>query len=110
MLSIPLAGGGTLQVSNPDLEQAVLVAHAQQLARTEGFEKAMSVVYRVGGEPDPSRPWNGLLTDRLDISEKTARTLITEGKIGYSLVGEKKGYRVTERQVRAFLGELPEAA
>jgi len=106
MLTIPLAGGGTLEVSSPDLESSLLHTHATELARTEAFEKVMSVVYRVGGEPDPTRPWNGLLTERLDISEKTARTLVTEGRIGYTLAGEKKGYRISERQVRIFLGEL----
>lgn len=110
MLEIPLAGGGSLKVSNPELEKEVLLTHAAELARTEGFEKAMSVVYRVGGEPDPTRPWNDLLTERLDASEKTVRMLITEGKIGYYLVGEKKGYRVIERQVRIFLSELSQAA
>lgn len=110
MFLLPLAGGGTLEVSNPELEEKAILLHSAEMARVEGFEKAMSVVYRIGGEPDPRRPWNGLLTDRLDCSEKSARLLITEGKIGYSLVGEKKGYRVTERQVRIFLGELSEAA
>ena len=105
MLTLPLAGGGTLEVSNPDLERDLLVAHAQELARREAEQAALSVLYRVSGEEDPTRPWNGLLTYRLDISEKTARALITEGRIGYSLVGGKKGYRVSEAQVRAFLGE-----
>jgi hypothetical protein len=101
MLRIPLAGGGALEISNPELEGQVLVAHAEKLAEAEAVQKALAVVYRIDGEPDDTLPYGGLLTRRLQISERTARQLLTDGKLGYVCAG-KKAYRVSERHVRAF--------
>jgi len=105
MLTIPLAGGGTLEVSNPDLEREVLLTHTSEKARHDAFEQAMSVVYRIDGEPDDTRPYGGLLTRRLDISPRTAYQLLTDGKLAFTCAG-KKNYRISERAVREFLGDL----
>lgn len=110
MLRIPLAGGGALEISNPELEERVLVAHAEALGQREAQERALAVVYRISGQPDESLPYGGLLTRRLQLSERSARQLLVDGKLGYVCIGEEKGYRVTERHVRVFLGELPKAA
>ncbi|RZJ86274.1 MAG: hypothetical protein EOO60_13640 [Hymenobacter sp.] len=70
----------------------------------EAEQTALSTIYRLSGEPDESRPHGGLLTRRLDISERTARALITEGRLKYSCLG-LKGYRVSELAVRQLLGD-----
>jgi hypothetical protein len=78
-------------------------AQAAKLA-AEAEQAALSTVYRLSGEPDESRPYGGLLTRRLDISERTARALITEGRIKYTCLG-LKAYRVSELAVRQMLGD-----
>jgi hypothetical protein len=78
-------------------------------AEAKERELALSVVYRVGGKPDPARPWNGLLTERLDISYRSACDLITEGRIRYACCG-KKNYRVTELAVREYLQDFKQTA
>jgi hypothetical protein len=86
---------------------ARLLEHEQRARLTaEAEQSALSVVYRLSGEPDPSRPYGGLLTARLDISLSTAYALITEGKLRYTCAG-KKNYRVSELAVREFLGDAP---
>ena len=84
-----------------------LLEHAQaaKLA-AEAEQAALSTIYRLSGAPDESRPYGGLLTRRLDISERTAYALLTDGKLRYTCAG-KKNYRVSERAVREYLGDLP---
>lgn len=105
MFRIPLAGGGHIEVDSPALE-AKLARERQQIEvaekeRAEAEQRWKSVVYRIGGEPDPDLPFGGLLTKRLQCAECTARDLIQAGKLRYFLVG-KKGYRVTEDAVREY--------
>jgi len=95
---------GIVELENPDLEARLIEAELRIRAEEDAKQKALSVVYRIAGEEDPSRPWNGLLTHRLDISERTARQLITDGLIAYTCAG-KKNYRVTEQAVRIYLGD-----
>ena len=80
----------------------------EQTARlsAEAEQAALAVVYRVGGERDEHRPYGGLLTERLDISERSAYALLRDGKIGYCLCGSKN-YRVGERAIRRFEDGLP---
>ncbi|GAB3293991.1 hypothetical protein [Hymenobacter tenuis] len=105
--------GGQVEIEDREATLRLLEFEIESRNRAretaEAAERAFMVVYRVGGDPDPSRPYNGLLTERLDISERTARQLITEGRIGYFCCG-KKNYRVTERQVREYTGELLKAS
>ena len=93
---------GIVELENPELEARIIEADARFRAEADAEQKALSVVYRIAGEEDDSRPWKGLLTHRLDISERTARQLIADGLINYTCVG-KKNYRVSEEDVRAFL-------
>lgn len=88
---------------------ARLLEHEQRARLTaEAEQAALSVVYRLSGEPDPARPYGGLLTQRLDISERSAYDLIREGKLRYTCAG-KKNYRVSELACREFLGDAPPA-
>jgi len=80
-------------------EQAARLAAEAEQARLEA-------VYRVSGEPDPSRPHQGLLTVRLDISERTAYQLLREGKIRHVCAGQKN-YRISELAVREYLRDTP---
>jgi hypothetical protein len=74
----------------------------QQQARID--EEIKSTVFRVAGEADPSKPFSGLLSLRLGISEQAALQLVQASRIR-SVEIEGEGYRVTEQAVRKFLGE-----
>ena len=78
-------------------QSARLAAEAEQVA--------LSTVYCLSGTLDPARPYGGLLTQRLRISERTAYDLVREGKIRYACAG-KKNYRVSELAVRELLGDI----
>jgi excisionase family DNA binding protein len=69
-------------------------------------QATLSSIYRTKGAPDFSLPFNGLLAQRLNISEATIQQLISEGRLRAVNVGEE-GYRVTELAVKEFLGEAP---
>jgi hypothetical protein len=72
----------------------------------EAEQAALSVCYKVGGQPDPTKPHNGLLTERLGISQRSAEQLLRDGRLRYVCAG-KKLYRISERACREFLGDLP---
>jgi hypothetical protein len=95
-------------ISFEDAATTARLLEHEQSARlaAEAEQAALAVVYRVGGERDERRPYGGLLTERLDISERSAYDLIREGKLGYCLCG-KKNYRISERAVRRFEDGLP---
>ena len=97
---------GTIQFEDA-ATTARLLEH-QQAARVaaEAEQVALSAVYCLSGAPDPSCPHEGLLTKRLRISERTAYSLVREGKIRYTCAG-MKNYRVSELAVREFLGDAP---
>jgi excisionase family DNA binding protein len=64
-----------------------------------------TAVYRLGDEPDRSRLYGGLLSNRLNISGEAAERLVKSGKIRAAYI-DGEGYRITEQAVRTFLGEF----
>ena len=95
---------GTIEFEDANTTARLLEhAHAFRLA-AEAEQIALSTVYCLSGQPDPSCPHGGLLTQRLRISERTAYDLVRDGKIRYTCAG-KKNYRVSELAVREFLGD-----
>lgn len=100
------AENGQLSFEAPEaVMQAVFHEQTARLA-AEAEQAALAVVYRVGGARDPARPCGGLLTERLDISERSAYQLLRDGKLGYCTCGQKN-LRVSERAVRRFEDGLP---
>jgi len=97
---------GLLEVQDAATAVRLLENEQRQRLAAEAEQAALSVLYRLGGKPDESRPYAGLLTRRLDVSESTARALITEGRLRYTCTGGSKGYRVSERAVREYLGDM----
>lgn len=97
---------GLLEIQDAPTAVRLLENEQRQRLAAEAEQAALSVCYRLAGEPDPARPYGGLLTRRLDISASTAYALITEGKLRYTCAG-KKNYRVSELAVREFLGDAP---
>ncbi|RZK32958.1 MAG: hypothetical protein EOO61_16235, partial [Hymenobacter sp.] len=94
---------GMLEIE--DAVTAVRLLESQQRDRlaAEAEQAALSVCYKVGGQPDPTKPYNGLLTERLGISQRSAEQLLRDGKLRYVCAG-KKLYRVSELACRQFLG------
>ncbi len=101
---------GRIEIQNEALEMRLLEKHITAQAEAKAAQEMLSVSYRVDGEPNADLPFGGLLTTRLQISERAARDLITDGRLAYSCVGAKKGYRVSERDVRKFEAEQTQAA
>lgn len=94
-----------------DREAVLTMLKNQQAVEAQAKAEAImqSVVYRVDGEPNPELPFGGLLTERLQLSERSVRELITSGRLGY-FCAAKKGYRCSERAIRRFeagLSPLP---
>ncbi|MGI4738487.1 MAG: hypothetical protein ACRYG7_25240 [Janthinobacterium lividum] len=97
---------GLLVVRDAAFVRGLLEQHQAAKLAAEAEQAALSTIYRLSGEPDATRPYGGLLTQRLDISLSTAYALIGEGKLRYTCTG-KKNYRVSERAVREYLGDMP---
>lgn len=97
---------GTIQFE--DATTTIRLLEQEQAARlaAEAEQLRLEAVYCTSGAYDPTRPHGGLLTVRLNISERTAYDLIREGKLRYTCAG-KKNYRVSELAVREFLGDAP---
>jgi len=91
-----------------DREAVLDLLKNQQAVEAQAKADAVmqSVVYRVDGEPKPDLPFKGLLTERLQLSERSVRELITTGRLGY-FCAAKKAYRSSERDVRRFESGLP---
>lgn len=97
---------GSFSFEDP-VTTARLLEHEQEARLAAAAEQAaLSTVYVVSGEPDHSRPHQGLLTVRLNISERTAYQLLRDGKLRYTCAGQKN-MRVSELAVREFLGDAP---
>lgn len=97
---------GTIRFKDPAVT-ARLLEHAQSARlAAEAEQAALAVVYRVSGERDERRAHGGLLTERLDISERSAYQLLRDGKLGYCTCG-RKNIRISERAVRRFEDGLP---
>jgi len=73
-----------------------------ELAKAYGVQKAnqdaLSKCYTVQELSGPK--------GRLKCSTKKALQLIKDGKLRYETIGESKGYRVSEKAVREFLGDI----
>jgi hypothetical protein len=91
-----------------DAAEFVRLLETQQRDRlaAEAEQVALSVCYKLSGEPDPSKPHGGLLTIRLSISQRSAEQLLRDGKLRYVCAGRNKAYRISERAVREFLGDI----
>ena len=97
---------GTIEFSDPELTAQLLRNQQAVEAAAQAEQVALSVVYRLEGEPDTDLPFGGLLTKRLQLSNRSLRELIATGRLGY-FCAAKKAYRVTERAVRRFEAGLP---
>ena len=100
---------GIIEFEDP--ETTVRLLQSQQAAEATATAEArrLDTVYRIDGERNPNLDFGGLLTERLQLSERTIRELITTGRLGYFCAG-KKAYRVSERAVRRFEAGLPPLA
>jgi hypothetical protein len=96
---------GTFSFEDADVTARLLENEQRARLAAEAEQTALSVVYRVGGKPDPTRPYHGLLTERLNISERTAYELLRAGKLRYTLAAQKC-IRISELAVREFLGDI----
>lgn len=75
-----------------------------QVARIAAEEQM--AVYWVGGKANPSRPYNGLLSERLGITESEAKELVLSGQIVAKNIGKSNritNFRISETAVRRFL-------
>jgi excisionase family DNA binding protein len=97
---------GLLEIQDAATAVRLLENEQRQRLAAEAEQAALSTVYCLSGEPDDSRPHGGLLTLRLNISERTAYELLRTGELRYTCAG-KKNYRVSERAVREYLGDMP---
>ena len=100
---------GLIEFSDPALTERMLRNQQAVEAQAKADAIMLSVSYRLDGEPDAELPFGGLLTKRLQLSSRSVRELITTGRLGYCC-GAKKGYRVSERDVRRFEDGLPPLA
>jgi hypothetical protein len=101
-----ILANGVVEIEDPTTARELLMNEQRARLAAEAEQAALSTIYRLSGEPDATRPYGGLLTRRLDISERTAYALITEGRLAYTCLG-RKAYRVSEAAVRKLLGDLP---
>jgi hypothetical protein len=105
-----VTAAGRVELQNPELEARLLEKHITAQAEAKAEQEMLSVSYRIDGDADPTVPFGGLLTTRLQICVRTARQLLADGRLAYSTVGQKKGYRVSERDIRAFEALLKQAS
>lgn len=97
---------GLLVIQHPELATELLKNQQAVDAQARADAIMQSVVYRVDGEPNPDLPFHGLLTQRLQLSERSIRELLTTNRLGY-FCAAKKAYRSSERDVRRFEAGLP---
>jgi hypothetical protein len=99
---------GLLEIQDAAIVVELLKNQQAVEAQARADAIMQSVVYRIDGEANVSLPFNGLLTERLQISERSVRELIATGRLGY-FCAAKKAYRSSERDVRRFEAGLPPA-
>ena len=104
MLRFTMANG-LLEIQDAATTVRLLENEQRVRLAAEAEQAALSVVYKVGGLPDSTKPFNGLLTERLGISQRSAEQLLRDGRLRYVCAG-KKLYRVSERACREFLGDM----
>lgn len=105
MVRLPTANSTPEPDSLTQQERALRHQQAVDAASTAEARR-LDTVYRVSGTRNPHLDFGGLLTERMQASERTIRELITTGRLGYYCAG-KKAYRVSERAVRRFEAGLP---
>ena len=110
--------GDSTEISGEQLSQLFQSAYLSFASNEEVKQRAASLraeievdrdmltqVYWIG-KPDPTRPYNGLLTERLGISEEEAKQLVLSGELLAGKFGKANritNYRVGERAIRKFL-------
>jgi hypothetical protein len=110
--------GDSVEVSEEQLSQVFQAAYmsfatnetvrqraASLRAEVEVDRDRLTHVYWIG-KPDPTRPYNGLLTERLGISEEEAKQLVLSGEILAGKFGTRNritDYRIGEFAVQKFL-------
>lgn len=97
---------GLLEIADAPLVQQLLQNEQRARLAAEAEQAALSVCYKLSGEPDNLLPHGGLLTRRLGISLRTAQQLLADGRLKYTCLG-RKAYRVSEAAVRELLGDKP---
>lgn len=97
---------GLLEIQDAPTVVRLLENEQRHRLAAEAEQAALSVCYRLGGQPDPTMPHGGLLTRRLGVSVRTAEQLLRDGKLRFTCAGQKC-YRISEQAVREFLGDLP---
>ena len=97
---------GLLVIQHPEFAAELLKNQQTVDAQARADAIMQSVVYRVDGEPNSDLPFRGLLTERLQLSERSVRELFANGRLGY-FCAAKKAYRSSERDVRRFESGLP---
>ncbi len=100
---------GLIEFEDPQMTERLLTNQQAVEAAAQAEAIMLSVVYRLEGAPDTDLPFQGLLTKRLQLSNRSLRELLTTGRLGY-FCAAKKGYRVSERDVRRFESGLPPLA
>lgn len=101
-----IMANGLLVIQHPELAAELLKNQQAVDAQARADAIMQSVVYRVDGEPNPDLPFHGLLTERLQLSERSIRELLITNRLGY-FCAAKKAYRSSERDVRRFEAGLP---
>lgn len=96
---------GLIQFEDAATTARILESEQRVRLAAEAEQVALSTVYRVAGEADPTRLFGGLLTNRLDISERSAYELLRTGKLRFATLG-KKNIRVTEKAIREYLDDI----
>lgn len=81
------------------IERAISVLHT---IKNEPDRLSPSIAYRIGNKPDYSKPFDGLLTRRLNMTEDEVMQLIALNEIGYASM-DGYGYEVNEDLVQRYL-------
>ena len=100
---------GIIEFEDPETTVRLLQSQQAAEATAAADARRLDTVYRICGTRNPHLDFGGLLTERMQASERTIRALTTTGRLGYYCAG-KKAYRVTERAVRRFEAGLPPLA
>jgi transcriptional regulator with XRE-family HTH domain len=88
------------------VEERVDDAWSTKFEITRVAAEEQMAVYWVGRKPDPARPFSGLLSKRLGITETEAKNLVLSGRIGAIDTGDSNritDFRIPESSVQRFL-------
>ncbi len=101
-LSLNLPNSAVNLILEKGQEAFVLAEYAKAWGKEAAVQQALSKCYTVAELAGPK--------GRLKRSSKTILNLIHLGKLRHETSGESKGYLVSEKAVREFLGDLPPEA